>query len=57
MIDPLVSIKDVMRTAAISHSELYREFDRGRLKKIKRGRRTYVLASELQRYIQTLVNV
>jgi len=52
--DYLLPLSDVMERAAISHSELYREFDRGKLSKIKRGRRSYVLVSDLAKYLERL---
>jgi excisionase family DNA binding protein len=45
------SIKDVSRLADVSRSMLYREISEGKLRAVKRGHRTLILAADLRDWI------
>jgi excisionase family DNA binding protein len=45
------SIKEVRELIAISHSSIYREIGEGRLRAVKRGNRTMILAADLQDWV------
>jgi excisionase family DNA binding protein len=45
------SIKEVRELIAISHSSIYNEIGEGRLRAVKRGNRTMILASDLQDWV------
>jgi excisionase family DNA binding protein len=42
------SIKEVRELIAISNSSIYKEIGEGRLRAVKRGNRTMILAADLQ---------
>ena len=45
------SVKEVRELIAISHSSIYREIGEGRLRTVKRGHRTMILASDLHDWV------
>lgn len=50
--DKLVySIKDVVKLANVSRTMLYKEISEGRLRAVKRGKRTLVIAADLRDWI------
>ena len=53
-IDRLLSIRDGFALAGLRTTRGYAEIAAGRLKVIRNGRRTYVRASEVERYISAL---
>ena len=53
-IDRLVPVLEAFSLAGMKSTKGYAEVSAGRLKVIRNGRRTFVLASELQRYINAL---
>jgi hypothetical protein len=48
------SIDDIIRTTGVKRTRLYEEIKAGRLKVRKCGSRTLVLASELQKWLESL---
>ena len=48
------SIKEVIQLCAISRSSLYCEIGEGRLRTVKRGHRSLVLAADLQKWLSSL---
>ncbi|KAF0230607.1 MAG: hypothetical protein FD175_1367 [Beijerinckiaceae bacterium] len=53
-IDRLIPITEAMNLAGMRSTKAYEEVKRGRLAVVRNGRRTFVRASELQRYIDSL---
>ncbi len=53
-VDRLYSMKDAIVLAGLRPTKAYQEIATGRLRVIKNGRRTFVRASEIERYIATL---
>lgn len=54
IIDCLFSAAEARRMAGLGTTKFYEEIASGRLSIVKNGRRTFVRASELQRYIDAL---
>lgn len=55
-IDRLYPLREAFGLAGLRPTRGYQEIAAGRLKVIKNGRRTYVRASEIERYILALEN-
>lgn len=53
-IDPLIAFVDAIAMAGMKTTKGYSEVAAGRLAIVKNGRRTFVRASELARYIDAL---
>ena len=53
-INRLIPVQEAFNLAGMKTTRGYEEIAAGRLKVIRNGRRTFVLASELQRYINAL---
>lgn len=53
-IDPLIPFAEAIAMAGMKTTKAYEEVKRGRLAVVRNGRRTFVRASELQRYIDSL---
>lgn len=53
-IDRLIPVADAFAMVGMRHTKGYAEVTAGRLAVIRNGRRTFVRASEVQRYIDTL---
>ena len=53
-IDRLIPISEAISMAGMKSTKAYEEVKAGRLAIVKNGRRTFVRASELQRYIDAL---
>lgn len=53
-IDTLIPLREAARMAGMRTTKCYAEIAAGRLQVIRNGRRTFVKASELQRYINAL---
>jgi len=54
VIDPLIPFADAIGMAGMKTTKGYSEVANGRLAIVKNGRRTFVRASELARYIDAL---
>lgn len=53
--DPLVfSIAEACARAHIGHTSIYQAINAGKLRAVKRGRRTLILHDDLVRYVQSL---
>lgn len=48
------TLKQVEEISNSSTSTIYREIRAGKLRAVKRGRRTYVLSGDLQRWLESL---
>ena len=53
-IDRLIPFAEAMSMAGMRSTKAYQEVAAGRLAVVRNGRRTFVRASELQRYIDSL---
>jgi hypothetical protein len=53
-IDRLIPFTEAMSMAGMKSTKAYEEVKRGRLGVVRNGRRTFVRASELARYIDSL---
>ena len=53
-IDNLVPLREAIVMAGMRTTKAYQEIAAGRLKVCRNGRRTFIRASELQRYINSL---
>lgn len=53
-IDRLFPVREAFTLAGLRLTRGYQEIAAGRLKVVRNGRRTFVRASELQRYIDSL---
>ena len=53
-IDRLIPFFEAIAMAGMKSTKAYEEVNAGRLAIVKNGRRTFVRASELQRYINSL---
>lgn len=53
-VDPLIPARPGFQLAGLGLSKGYAEAKAGRLKLIRNGRRTFIRASEIQRYIASL---
>jgi excisionase family DNA binding protein len=51
------SVADVVKLSGVGRTVLYEEIKAGRLKAHKLGRRTLILADDLQRWLAALPNV
>jgi excisionase family DNA binding protein len=47
------SIKEIRELIGISNSSIYKEIGKGRLRAVKRGNRTMILASDLQDWVSS----
>ncbi|CAH1655606.1 conserved hypothetical protein [Hyphomicrobiales bacterium] len=56
-IDRLIPVVDAFAMAGMRRTKGYAEVTAGRLAVIRNGRRTFIRASELQRYIDSLAAV
>jgi hypothetical protein len=56
-IDRLIPFAEAMSMAGMRSTKAYQEVAAGRLAVVRNGRRTFVKASELQRYIDSLPEV
>lgn len=53
--NPLLhTIAQAEKRANIGHTSIYQEINAGKLRAVKRGRRTYIADDELVRYVQSL---
>lgn len=51
---PAYSVEELCRFTSLGRSIIYQEIRRGHLKAVKLGRRTLILASEVERWLNTL---
>jgi excisionase family DNA binding protein len=58
MSTPLVhSIPEACSMARTGRTSMYEEIKKGKLRAIKRGRRTLILAEDLRRWLETLPSI
>lgn len=53
-IDRLIPLREAITMAGMRTTKAYQEISAGRLAVIRNGRRTFIRASEVQRYIDSL---